>query len=156
VSNQFHTGSGNFAGTFNFGTSSSFPADSGYAYANALLGNFQDYTEATGRVNYSPITRILEWYVQDAWRIAPSLTLDLGVRFTAGLPQIPDGHSASTFVPSLYDPAKAQALYRPGFDAHGQKVEIDPRCPACATRASCNSRFELSSEVRHTKREDGP
>jgi hypothetical protein len=132
IYNQFHTGSGNFAGTFNFGTSSSFPADSGYAYANALLGNFQDYTESTGRVNYSPITRILEWYVQDAWRIAPHLTLDLGVRFTAGLPQIPNGHYASTFVPSLYDPAKAQALYRPGFDAQGQKVAIDPRCPACA------------------------
>jgi hypothetical protein len=128
---QYHTGSGNFAGAFNFGTTSSNPGDTGNAYANELLGNFQQYTEATARATYSPLTRILEWYTQDSWRVSPSVTLDLGVRFTAALPQIPLSRDASTFVPSLYDPAKAPAIYRPGFDASGVRVAIDPTCPTC-------------------------
>ena len=131
---QYHTGSGNFAGSFNFGTTSSNPGDTGNAYANALLGNFQTYTEATARADYAPLTRILEWYVQDAWRVSPRLTLDLGVRFTAGLPQLPIGNFASTFVPSLYDPAKAPALYRPGFDSRGVRSAIDPTCPTCPAK----------------------
>ena len=128
---QYHTGSGNFAGAFNFGTTSNNPGDTGNAYANALLGNFQTYTEATARATYAPLTRILEWYGQDTWRVTPRLTLDLGVRFTAGLPQLPIGNDASTFVPALYDPAKAPALYRPGFDDKGARVAIDPTCPTC-------------------------
>lgn len=131
---QYHTGSGNFAGTFNFGTSSSNPNDSGNAYVNALLGNFQTYTEATARATYSPMTPILEWYAQDSWRVTPRLTLDLGLRFTAGLQQIPLSRDASTFVPSFYDPAKAPALYRPGFDANGTRVAIDPTCATCAPK----------------------
>jgi hypothetical protein len=133
---QYHTGSGNFAGSFNFGTTSSNPNDSGDAYANALLGNFQTYTEATARVTYAPITPILEWYAQDSWRITPRVTLDLGVRFTAGLPQTPVGHDASSFVPSLYDPAKAPALYHPGFDANGNRVAINPACPTCPPQSA--------------------
>jgi len=128
---QYHTGSANFAGSFNFGTTTNNPGDTGNAYANALLGNFQTYTEATARATYAPLTRILEWYAQDSWRVSPTLTLDLGVRFTAGLQQIPLSHDASTFVPSLYDPAKAPALYRPGFDAQGVRVAIDPTCSTC-------------------------
>jgi hypothetical protein len=133
---QYHTGSANFAGSFNFGTTTSNPGDTGYAYANALLGNFQTYTEATARATYSPLTRILEWYGQDAWRVTPRLTLDLGVRFTAGLHQIPISQDASTFVPTLYDPAKAPALYRPGFDAQGNRVAVDPTCPTCPLKPS--------------------
>ena len=133
---QYHTGSANFAGTFNFGTTSSNPGDTGNAYANALLGNFQTYTEATARATYAPLTRILEWYTQDSWRVTPRVTLDLGVRFTAGLPQLPIGNDASTFVPALYDPAKAPALYRPGFDAQGNRVAIDPTCPTCGPKPS--------------------
>ena len=131
---QYHTGSANFAGSFNYGTTSTNPGDTGYAYANALLGNFQTYTEATARATYSPLTRILEWYAQDSWRVTPWLTLDLGARFTAGLQQIPLSHDASTFVPSLYDPRKAPALFRPGFDAQGNRVAIDPTCATCAPK----------------------
>src|SRR5207249_2630978 len=53
---------------------------------------------------------------------------------TAGLQQIPTSHDSSTFVPSLYNPAKAPALYRPGFDAQGTRVAIDPTCSTCPTK----------------------
>ena len=39
-------------------TDTSNPLDSGYAYANAILGNYDTYSEATNRVDYAPITRI--------------------------------------------------------------------------------------------------
>ena len=35
-------------------TDANNPNDSGYAYANALLGNYNTYTEATNRVDYAP------------------------------------------------------------------------------------------------------
>jgi hypothetical protein len=132
IYNQYHTGTANFAGNFKFDRDTNNPNDSGYAYANALLGNFSQYTEGTARADYSPVTRILEWYGQDSWRASSRLTLDLGVRFTAGLPQVPSSHGvASAFVPSLYDPAKAPALYQPGKDDKGTRVAIDPTCPGC-------------------------
>ena len=120
-----------FAGSFAFGPNSNNPfTDSGYAYANAVLGYFNTYTESTNRSQYSPVTPILEWYVQDSWRVKPRLTFDIGVRFTAGFPQYPDNNVAATFVPSLYDPSKAPLLYLPGLDKNKQRVAVDPRSGA--------------------------
>ena len=125
--NQFHnTGSANFPGAFDFGNNSSNPGNTGYAYANALLGNFYSYTEATNRADYEPVTRIFEWYVQDSWKMRPRFTLEYGVRFTDGLPQTPLNHQAATFVPSLWDPAQAPVLYRPVLNAQKQRVALNP------------------------------
>jgi outer membrane receptor protein involved in Fe transport len=124
--NQYHqAGGANFPGNFAFGTSSSNPNDSGYAYANAILGNYNTYTEATNRVNYAPITRIYEWYAQDHWRVANRLTLDVGSRFTWALPQTPANNNAGNFVPSIFDPSQATKLYLPAV-VGGKKVTIDP------------------------------
>src|SRR5438270_7532730 len=109
--NQYHQAGGNsFPGSFAFGTDANNPNDTGYAYANAILGNYSTYTEATNRVDYAPITRIVEWYVQDTWKITPRLTMDLGMRFTWALPQTPANNQASNFVPALFDPSKAPKL----------------------------------------------
>ena len=128
---QYHTGSANFAGTFDFSRDANNPGDTGNAYANALVGNFKNYSEATARATYAPETRILERYVQDSWKVVPRLTLDLGVRFTAGLPQTAATNDASTFVPARYDPARAPALYHPTLDSQGRRVAVDPTCPTC-------------------------
>jgi hypothetical protein len=120
-----------FAGSFDFSSSSSNPfTDSGYGYSNAVLGYFNKYTESSNRSQYSPVTPILEWYVQDSWRAKPRLTFDLGVRFTAGYPQYAANNLASTFVPSMYDRSKAPLLYLPGLDSSKQRVAIDPRTGA--------------------------
>src|SRR5262245_36768641 len=79
--------SDNFPGNFSFGNDTQHPLNTGYAYANALLGYFNSYTESTNRSQYSPVTPILEFYVQDSWKALPRLSLDLGVRFTVGLRQ---------------------------------------------------------------------
>ena len=97
----------NFAGKFVFQNDSKNPNNTGYAYSNALLGAFQTYAESTNRSQYSPVTPILEFYVQDSWKVTPRLTFDMGVRFTDGLAQYMAYDYCSTFVPSRYDPAKA-------------------------------------------------
>ena len=124
--NQYHqAGGANFPGNFAFGTDSANPLDSGYAYANAILGNYDTYTEATNRVDYAPITRIYEWYVRDHWRVTSRLTMDIGFRFTWALPQSPNNDNAGNFVPYLYDPSKATVLYRPA-KVNGANVTINP------------------------------
>jgi hypothetical protein len=124
--NQYHQAGGNsFPGSFAFGTDSNNPLDSGYAYANAILGNYNTYNERTNRVDYAPITRIVEWYVQDTWKPLRRLTVDVGVRFTWARPQTPNNDNAGNFVPSQFDPAKAPVLFRPAL-VNGQRVTINP------------------------------
>jgi len=90
-----------------------------------MLGVYSTYTESTNRVDYAPITKIYEWYVRDHWKVSSRLTLDLGVRFTWGLPQSPNNNNAGNFVPYLFNPAKATVLYRPA-KINGVNVVINP------------------------------
>jgi hypothetical protein len=131
--NQYHQAGGNgFPGNFAFGTDSSNPNDSGYAYANAILGNYDTYSEATNRVDYAPITRAYEWYARDHWRLTSRLTMDVGFRFTWALPQSPNNDNAGNFVPYLYNPAQAAAIYRPA-KVNGVNVTINPITGAVVT-----------------------
>ena len=143
---QYHAGSGDFPGAFSFkATDSNYTTalgNVGNDYANALLGHFDTYTEPNEQITYGPTSRIYEWYGQDTWKVLPRLTLDLGVRFTLGLPEIPAQHFASTFVPSLFNPANAPLLLQPGCSVaqgptgcpSGKNIAVDPRCP---NQASC-------------------
>ncbi len=105
---QLHSGTSNGEGNFDFtgGTN-----NTNSSYANALLGDFSKYSESETVANQAPVTRILEWYVQDTWKALPRLTFDVGVRFTAGLPQIVRQHMAATFNQALYNPATAPQLF---------------------------------------------
>jgi len=124
--NQYHQAGGNsFPGSYSFSTTSSNPGDTGYGYANALLGNYNTYTEATNRVDYAPITKVYEWYGQDDWKIASRLTLNLGLRFTYGLPMEPNNANVGNFVPYTYQASDAPVLYRPAV-VNGAKVVINP------------------------------
>uniref|UniRef100_Q01RD7 TonB-dependent receptor n=1 Tax=Solibacter usitatus (strain Ellin6076) TaxID=234267 RepID=Q01RD7_SOLUE len=119
-----------FAGKFDFSHNTANTVNNTtYPYANALLGYFNTYTESTNRTQYSPVTPILEFYLQDTWKVSERLTLDLGVRFTAGLQQYQSNNLSSSFVPSMYDPSKAPLLYRPVANNAGARVAIDPRNP---------------------------
>jgi len=120
---QLHV-AGNFAGNYNFGVSNQNPLDSGNTYANALLGNFQQYSESTGAPDSDPFTHIFDWYVQDNWKIVKNFTLDYGLRFTWDIPQ--SLHTGANFVPALYDPTQTPVLYRPA-KVGGKNVVIDPR-----------------------------
>jgi carboxypeptidase family protein len=101
-----------FNGSFNFGVNPADVTDAGYAYANALLGNYQSYVEGN-RTVYAPKWKILEWYAQDNWKITRRLTLDYGMRFSYDFPYTLDPGAGVTFVPSRYSASQVPALYRP-------------------------------------------
>jgi len=122
---QRHHGS-NFAGNFNFGRTTSNPFDSNHPYANALLGYFQTYTEVTARVNYQPINKVLEWYVQDSWKVNRKLTLDYGMRFTYDIPPYQKKNVAANFDAARYDRSKAPVLFFPARDARNTRVARNP------------------------------
>ena len=54
-----------------------------------------------------------ELYVQDTWRIHPTVTLDLGLRYAFYPPLTDDGDMLFTFSPDAYDPAQAPTVRRP-------------------------------------------
>jgi hypothetical protein len=101
-----------FNGTFKFDVNASDANDTGYAYANALLGDYQSYNEGD-RTAYTPKWKILEWYAQDNWKVTPKLTLDYGMRFSYDFPYTLDLGEGVSFVPSRYNASQVPALYQP-------------------------------------------
>jgi len=102
-----------YMGNFNFGSVATNPLDTGYGYANALLGVYQTYTEQSNRFNMDRRHWQTEGYLQDSWKVNPGLTLDYGVRLTHSGPFYDVGESNSGFYPELWDGSQAPRLYRP-------------------------------------------
>ena len=125
-SRKNQTAFANANGSINFGDGNGNPFDTGYGLANIAIGSFQTFnqasTYATGQYRYSN----MEVYVQDTWKINSRLTVDYGMRFYYMQPQYDAGLKTGSFQAALYDPAKAVRLYRPGFDALGNRVAVDP------------------------------
>ncbi|HZR29027.1 MAG TPA: TonB-dependent receptor, partial [Terriglobales bacterium] len=101
-----------FDGQFGFDVNPNNTLDSGYAYANALIGNYNNYQEGT-RTVYAPKWKLFEWYLQDNWKITSRLTLDYGARFSYDFPMTLKTGDGVTLVPSRYDPTQVPALYQP-------------------------------------------
>ncbi|HEV8188460.1 MAG TPA: carboxypeptidase regulatory-like domain-containing protein [Pyrinomonadaceae bacterium] len=127
---------GQWSGVFNFaGNDNNYTitlGNTGYAYANALIGNFRNYQESTAR----PFTNLrltqVQWYAADQWKMNRRLTVNYGVRFGYHSPFEQIDGQGSNFVPSLFDPSKAVALYEPFC------VAPDPKpvpCPVGSRRA---------------------
>jgi hypothetical protein len=106
-------GTGSYLGYYTFGSSSSMPMDTNNGYANALVGNFQNYAEGKRVMGDYWFTNI-EFYIQDSWRVSRRLTLDYGVRFYHMPGQENLNRNSAVFVQAAYDPSKAPRLYYPG------------------------------------------
>lgn len=108
---------GNWTGTFNFQSNvADFTANlgnTGHPYANALTGSFRSYSETSHRPHTDAERLSVQWYVQDQWRVNRSLTLNYGLRMGWYAQWNPRSDEASNFEPALFDPTKAQVLYRP-------------------------------------------
>ncbi|MBI3684421.1 MAG: carboxypeptidase regulatory-like domain-containing protein [Acidobacteria bacterium] len=124
----------NFAGAFDFGVNANNPLNSGHAYANAILGVFNSYTEATAH----PVSRIysrgVDWFVQDTWKVTRRLTLDYGVRFNWFEPFWNFNNELAGFAPALYDPRQKVQLIRPGL-SNGVRVGVHPVTGATYSQA---------------------
>lgn len=102
-----------FNGNFNFARNVNNPLDTNHPYANAILGVFNSYSEATSRPRPQTYSRGVEWYAQDTWKVNRHLTLDLGIRFHYFEPFWQSDNRLAGFVPGLYDPAQSVRLIEP-------------------------------------------
>jgi hypothetical protein len=115
----------NSSASINFGESTTNPFDSTYGYANAALGAYNTYTQAsqyaTGHYRYSNI----EWYVQDNWKLSNRLTLDYGIRFYWIQPQYDQRLQTSTCLPDQWNAATAPRLFVPAIGPDGMRAGYD-------------------------------
>jgi hypothetical protein len=96
-------------GVVNFNASGN-PNTTGYAFADALLGNFRTYSE--GGDDPLGFFRFTQYsgYVTDTWRAKENLSLEIGLRYEYSMPIYTQGNNISNFDPALYDPAHAMVL----------------------------------------------
>ena len=113
-------------GSYDFGDSSTNPYDSGFGFANAMLGAYSSFQQGnqyvTGQYRYTNA----EFYLQDTWRVRPRVTLTYGARAYYIQPYYDKSLNASNFIPSAWNGSQAVRLYWPTLDAGGNKVGIDP------------------------------
>jgi len=112
-------------GTLAFGADGNNPLDSNNAYANALLGNYDTYQEATARPKGNFLFTNTEFYFQDDWKMKDRFSLSYGVRFYHDPPQYDKNGQLASFSPAAYSGANAPVLLRPAT-VNGVKVAQDP------------------------------
>ncbi len=85
---DFKTQTGNWGleGSINFSSSSSMPQDTGNGIANMMLGNFNNFSQASGHIY--PWFRFweLDGYAQDSWKVSQRMTVEYGIRIVHMLP----------------------------------------------------------------------
>ncbi len=121
-------GGTNPRGVLTFDRNTNNPFDSNYAFSNALLGNFNTYSEASLRPYSLYRYTQTEFYAQDSWKASRKFTMELGVRFYSSPATHDIRQYITTFIPSDYNRQTAAVLYRPGTDPVTKKrVAVDPR-----------------------------
>ena len=114
-------------GNIDFSPNSNNPYDTNDAYANALVGSVNSYTESTTRPVADDRYTQVEWFIQDNWRATRRLTLDVGFRFAViGPTHQGNGQTEAGFVPSLFNAATAPKLITPALNSSGQRVGLNP------------------------------
>jgi hypothetical protein len=95
-----------YTGQINFNATSD-PNTTGNALADALLGNFASYVEASTNPNGHFRFTQPEAFGQDTWKVTRKLSIEYGVRFQLILPMYTQGNNISNFDPSVYSAANA-------------------------------------------------
>lgn len=121
-----------FAGNFSFARDTNNPQDANYAYANGVLGNFQSYTESSFRPSGEGRQSIVEWFLQDSWKVNRRLSLEFGVRFGWYNQWYQATKNAAAFSLERYNPSRAPVYYQPGCTA---AVPAGGTCAAANRRA---------------------
>ena len=117
---------GTWMGQFQFGNNANNPLNTNFAFSNAVLGVYQQYTETSRYGDTHNKQWWTEWYGQDTWQATPQLTVDYGAALPALHARTGGRISRSpTSMPALYNPAQAPRLYMPAL-VNGTRVAIDP------------------------------
>lgn len=112
-------------GSYNWGDNPNNPFDTNFGYSNALLGVYNNFTQAGAYANGMYRYNNVEWYFQDTWKVTRRLTFDFGVRFAWIQPQFDRSRQVSSFRPELFNPARAVRLYQ-NANIGGSAVAFDP------------------------------
>lgn len=97
----------NTAGSFSFQTTGGI---AGSGFANFLLGNAASFSQASRDIIPHLDYTNLEAYLQDDWKVAPRLTLNLGVRYSFFPAPSDSNNLLNNFDPLLYNPANAPLI----------------------------------------------
>lgn len=124
-SRKDQTSFGAFDGQYNFGDNSANPYDTGWGFANAALGVYNQFTQAANFINGQYRYWNIEFYAQDTWKVTNRLTLDYGMRVAYYQPQFDASLQASTFVLSQWQASAAPRLYYPQV-VNGVRSAVDP------------------------------
>ncbi len=107
-----------FTGSAAFNASGN-PNTTGNALADALVGNFRSYTEASfDPIGYFRFSQP-EAFVQDTWQVTRKLSLELGLRYQYMQPMYSVTNDMANFVPALFNSAQAVSLTPAGLVVAG-------------------------------------
>jgi hypothetical protein len=106
-------GRSSYTGNITFNTAGNTNT-TGNSLADALLGNFRTYSEASadpiGFFRFSQPGA----FIQDSWRVSRKLSVDFGVRWEWLQPWYTQANNMANFDPALYDPSKAVKITSAG------------------------------------------
>ena len=116
-----------FQGYVDFGNNTNNTLDSGFGFANAALGVFNQYLQASKFIEGDFLYNQIEFYVQDNWKVTNRLTLDYGVRFVHQQPQYDKLNQSSNFFPDKWQAGRRRRCFTwPG-------APTAPRCARATT-----------------------
>jgi len=107
-------GRSRYTGQVVFSNSAANANTTGTAFADALLGNFLSYTEASddpiGHFRFTDV----EAYVYDSWKATRRFSLEFGLRYQHDGPTYTQANNMVSFDPSKFDPTQAVTLTASG------------------------------------------
>jgi len=113
---------GTWQGSISFANDTNNSLDSGFGFANAALGVFDNYSQLSKYVEGNYVYNNIEGFIQDNWKVNSRLTLDYGVRLVHQQPQYDELGQGVNWLPDKWSLSNAPVYYLAG----------------CATTAPCS------------------
>jgi hypothetical protein len=104
-----------YSGYINYSADSGNRNSTGNSVADALLGNFRTYREASADpVGFFRFYSI-EGFATDSWKITRKLSLEFGMRWQRNVPTFTQANNITNFIPGNYDPKQAVQVTNAGI-----------------------------------------
>jgi hypothetical protein len=92
----------------------------GLGIGNALLGNFNSYSEIGAKPETPWAAKSLDMFLQDVWQVTPKLNIHYGLRYSIWPAWSSKNGTIAQFEPQFYDPTQAATVSRStGFITSG-------------------------------------